>query len=165
MNRSLLPAGVMLGIGFAAMAMPALGHHSFAAEYDIKKTLTVSGTVTKVEWLNPHARVYMDVKDDAGKVANWEFELQASPEWADLQRLDPHFHQAGRRNHGRWLSREGRLEHRKRIRHNLGRWAQADRSRSRINERTRAQEIAHNVGPYNGSAYRRYMKTLASLAT
>jgi DNA/RNA endonuclease YhcR with UshA esterase domain len=67
----------MLGIGFALIAMPALAHHSFAAEYDIKKTLTVSGTVTKVEWLNPHARLYMDVKDDAGKVANWEFELQA----------------------------------------------------------------------------------------
>jgi DNA/RNA endonuclease YhcR with UshA esterase domain len=77
MNKSFLPVGVMLGIGFAATVTPALAHHSFAAEYDIKKTLTVSGTVTKVEWLNPHARLYMDVKDDAGKVANWEFELQA----------------------------------------------------------------------------------------
>ncbi len=77
MSRSFLPVGVMLGIGFALIAMPAVAHHSFAAEYDIKKTLTVSGTVTKVEWLNPHARLYMDVKDDTGKVANWEFELQA----------------------------------------------------------------------------------------
>jgi uncharacterized protein DUF6152 len=50
-------------------------HHSFAAEYDSKKPVTLTGTVTKVEWLNPHVRFYADVKDQAGAVANWEFEL------------------------------------------------------------------------------------------
>jgi len=50
-------------------------HHSFAAEYDSKKPVTLMGTVTKVEWLNPHVRFYADVKDQDGAVHNWEFEL------------------------------------------------------------------------------------------
>jgi hypothetical protein len=50
-------------------------HHSFEAEYDSKKPLTVSGVVTKLEWTNPHARFYVDVKDESGKVINWNFEL------------------------------------------------------------------------------------------
>jgi hypothetical protein len=63
------------GIGLLLASMPALAHHSFAAEYDAAKPVTLTGTVTKVEWMNPHARFYIDVKDDAGKVTNWEFEL------------------------------------------------------------------------------------------
>jgi hypothetical protein len=58
--------------------VPVLAHHSFAAEYDADKPVTLKGTVTKVEWTNPHARFYVDVKDDAGKVTNWNLEL-ASP--------------------------------------------------------------------------------------
>jgi len=54
---------------------PVIAHHSFAAEYDATKPVTLSGTVTKVEWLNPHTRFYVDVKDATGKVVNWEFEL------------------------------------------------------------------------------------------
>ena len=61
-------AGLLPGV-------PVLAHHSFAAEYDATKPITLSGTVTKVEWLNPHTRFYVDVKDDTGKVVNWEFEL------------------------------------------------------------------------------------------
>ena len=63
------------GIGLLLASMPALAHHSFAAEYDAAKPVTLTGTVTKVEWMNPHARFYIDVKDQSGKVSNWEFEL------------------------------------------------------------------------------------------
>jgi len=55
-----------------------LAHHSFAAEYDAAKPVTLKGTVTKFEWTNPHARFYVDVKGPDGKVTNWNFEL-ASP--------------------------------------------------------------------------------------
>ena len=55
--------------------IPLLAHHSFAAEYDSTKPITLKGAVTKMEWQNPHARFYVDVTDEAGKVTNWEFEL------------------------------------------------------------------------------------------
>jgi Family of unknown function (DUF6152) len=57
------------------MATAAWAHHSFAAEYDSAKPVTLKGTVTKMEWMNPHARFYVDVKDESGKVTNWELEL------------------------------------------------------------------------------------------
>ena len=58
-------------------AAPMLAHHSFAAEYDARKPVKVSGTVTKMEWMNPHARFYVDVKDDSGKAVNWTIETLA----------------------------------------------------------------------------------------
>jgi hypothetical protein len=61
--------------GLLAAAAPMFAHHSFAAEYDNAKPITLTGTVTKVEWMNPHARFYINVKDDKGAVTNWEFEL------------------------------------------------------------------------------------------
>ena len=50
-------------------------HHSFAAEYDAEKVFTFEGTVTKLDWTNPHSRLYLDVKDAKGSVAKWSFEL------------------------------------------------------------------------------------------
>jgi hypothetical protein len=64
--------------GLFASALPVFAHHSFAAEYDAAKPVELKGTVTKVEWTNPHARFYVDVKDASGKTVNWNLEL-ASP--------------------------------------------------------------------------------------
>jgi DNA/RNA endonuclease YhcR with UshA esterase domain len=66
------------GIGGLLLAAPALAHHSFSAEFDVNKPLTLTGTVTSVEWQNPHTWFYIDVKDEAGNVTNWGLEL-ASP--------------------------------------------------------------------------------------
>ena len=57
------------------LSSTAFAHHSFAAQYDSSKPVEMRGTVTKVEWTNPHARFYLDVKDDRGTVTNWNFEL------------------------------------------------------------------------------------------
>jgi hypothetical protein len=61
--------------GLLAAAMPVVAHHSFSAEYDASKPVTLKGTVAKVEWMNPHARFTLDVKDDAGTVTSWDLEL------------------------------------------------------------------------------------------
>jgi hypothetical protein len=61
-----------------AISVPVLAHHSFQAEYDAAKPVTLTGAVTKLEWTNPHARFYVDVKDQSGKVTSWNLEL-ASP--------------------------------------------------------------------------------------
>ena len=53
----------------------AFAHHSFTAEYDSAKIMQFTGRVTKVEWMNPHARFYVDVKNPQGAVTNWNFEL------------------------------------------------------------------------------------------
>ena len=68
--------GTMLGIGLGVLLFvsSASAHHSFAAEYDNNKQVTVKGLVQKVAWVNPHAYVYIDVTDENGKVTTWAFE-------------------------------------------------------------------------------------------
>jgi Family of unknown function (DUF6152) len=67
---------VALAIGVSALCSysPLMAHHSFAAEYDSNKTITVHGVVQKVAWVNPHAYVWVDVKDESGKVVTYAFE-------------------------------------------------------------------------------------------
>src|SRR3984957_1394755 len=68
--RLVILAGALAGT-------PALAHHSFAAEYSVDQPITLKGTLTKVEWTNPHGWIYIDVKDDDGKVTNWAVEFGA----------------------------------------------------------------------------------------
>jgi hypothetical protein len=73
--------GVRLLAAFAILASSSAAvtaHHSFAAQYDANKPVTLKGIVSKVEWTNPHARFYVDVRDETGTVTNWNLEL-ASP--------------------------------------------------------------------------------------
>ena len=72
-NSSLFLAA---GLGLM-LAVPVFAHHSFAAQYDRDKPVTLVGPVTKIDWINPHARFFVDVKDANGKVVNWEVELAA----------------------------------------------------------------------------------------
>ena len=63
----------LLIVASIAFATPVAAHHSFAAEYDGTKPVNVTGTLTKVEWSNPHIWFYLDVKDEKGSVTNWAF--------------------------------------------------------------------------------------------
>jgi hypothetical protein len=73
-----IPFGIALaGLALLVSAAPARAHHSFAAEYDAAKPVTLKGVVSKVEWTNPHARFYIEVKDETGTFT-WNLEL-ASP--------------------------------------------------------------------------------------
>ena len=68
---------MLAGAALLVAAVPVLAHHSFAAEFDAKKPVKLQGTVTKMEWINPHAWIYIDVKNTDGTVANWMVEAGA----------------------------------------------------------------------------------------
>jgi hypothetical protein len=72
--KSRLGTGLLTILGLLLRTAPVFAHHSFAAEYDSTKTVTVKGVVNKLAWVNPHAYVYIDVKDESGRVATWAFE-------------------------------------------------------------------------------------------
>jgi hypothetical protein len=66
--------GVLMAATMLTAALPILAHHSMSAEFDSTKPVKVTGTVTKLDWMNPHIWVYVDVKDENGKIAKWQFE-------------------------------------------------------------------------------------------
>ena len=67
--------GVLAGVAALLAAVPAVAHHSFAVEYDKEKAVAGMGVISKVEWTNPHMRVYIDCADDKGVVTTWNLEL------------------------------------------------------------------------------------------
>ena len=72
-------------VSFAALrlvltAAPARAHHSFEAEYDSRRTITLTGVVTKLDWINPHAYVFLDAKGEDGTVKNYRIALEKDPD-------------------------------------------------------------------------------------
>lgn len=67
----------LLGIGVTLAAPRAHAHHAFSAEFDINKPIQLKGTLTKVEWVNPHSWIYVDVPDESGNVTHWAVEFGA----------------------------------------------------------------------------------------
>jgi hypothetical protein len=82
MNAKWTAAIAVTGLFLAAG--PVAAHHSFSAEYDVNKPVMLRGQVSRIEWTNPHARMFIDVNDDKGNVTQWKLEL-ASPKVLVMQ--------------------------------------------------------------------------------
>jgi hypothetical protein len=76
-RRTVFGAGAVCSVGAVAMLVlsQARAHHSFQAEYDADQPITLTGTVTELEWTNPHARLYINVAGEDGEIINWDLEL------------------------------------------------------------------------------------------
>lgn len=75
MKAGVMKSRVLHAIGAVLIAaVPMAAHHSFSAEYDATAMVTLKGVVSKVEWSNPHVHIYVDVKDESGKITTWDME-------------------------------------------------------------------------------------------
>jgi hypothetical protein len=80
---------LVIGVSVLVSGARLAGHHAFSSEYDENKVVTLKGTVTKIEWLNPHAKFFIDVVNQDKSVTSWEFEL-ASPNSLTREGWDRH---------------------------------------------------------------------------
>jgi hypothetical protein len=72
--KRILPGALLAGFALVYAATPALAHHTIAAEFDTRETVTLTGVFTKIDWINPHIYFYLDAKDDGGNVTKWAME-------------------------------------------------------------------------------------------
>jgi hypothetical protein len=108
MRRSKLPV-IGGAAAFAALALPLRAHHSLEDTYDLSKTVTLTGVVGKVEWTNPHVRLFVEVKGAAAEVKTWSVEIKPPSAMARLGVTPAMLGQSGEISVDVWLAKDGSL--------------------------------------------------------